>query len=143
MSIQPDGASRPVETDEWNDCEPPEFGGARRDRTDDLKLAKLALSQLSYGPDRKTRSPEQTLVGPGRFELPTPRLSSVCSNQLSYGPIPAAVAVTGLAIPLPFPGRLLERPRRARGSRKRNEDGDETAICFCRDVQPGSEDQIG
>ncbi len=27
------------------------FGGARRDRTDDLKLAKLALSQLSYGPD--------------------------------------------------------------------------------------------
>ena len=29
-------------------CQP--HGGARRDRTDDLKLAKLALSQLSYGP---------------------------------------------------------------------------------------------
>jgi hypothetical protein len=27
-----------------------EDGGASRDRTDDLKLAKLALSQLSYGP---------------------------------------------------------------------------------------------
>jgi hypothetical protein len=26
-------------------------GGASRNRTDDLKLAKLALSQLSYGPD--------------------------------------------------------------------------------------------
>ena len=26
-------------------------GGAERDRTDDLKLAKLALSQLSYSPD--------------------------------------------------------------------------------------------
>ncbi len=26
------------------------FGGADRDRTDDLKLAKLPLSQLSYGP---------------------------------------------------------------------------------------------
>ena len=26
------------------------------------------------------------MVGPGRLELPTPRLSSVCSNQLSYGP---------------------------------------------------------
>src|SRR5215831_7796366 len=26
------------------------LGGADRDRTDDLKLAKLALSQLSYGP---------------------------------------------------------------------------------------------
>jgi hypothetical protein len=25
-------------------------GGASRDRTDDLKLAKLPLSQLSYGP---------------------------------------------------------------------------------------------
>jgi hypothetical protein len=27
-------------------------GGASRDRTDDLKLAKLALSQLSYGPSQ-------------------------------------------------------------------------------------------
>ena len=26
-------------------------GGASRDRTGDLKLAKLALSQLSYGPE--------------------------------------------------------------------------------------------
>ena len=32
-------------------------GGANRDRTDDLKLAKLALSQLSYGPfELRTRS---------------------------------------------------------------------------------------
>ena len=30
-------------------------GGASRDRTDDLKLAKLALSQLSYGPQRRVR----------------------------------------------------------------------------------------
>ena len=29
-----------------------EFGGADRDRTGDLKLAKLALSQLSYGPSQ-------------------------------------------------------------------------------------------
>jgi hypothetical protein len=34
---------------------PAGIGGARRDRTDDLMLAKHALSQLSYGPD----------VGPG------------------------------------------------------------------------------
>ena len=27
-----------------------QYGGARRDRTDDLMLAKHALSQLSYGP---------------------------------------------------------------------------------------------
>jgi hypothetical protein len=33
-------------------CERPKdpAGGARRDRTDDLLLAKQALSQLSYGP---------------------------------------------------------------------------------------------
>ena len=30
----------------------PPNGGARRDRTDDLMLAKHALSQLSYGPVR-------------------------------------------------------------------------------------------
>ena len=30
-------------------------GGARRDRTDDLKLAKLPLSQLSYGPSVETK----------------------------------------------------------------------------------------
>jgi hypothetical protein len=51
-------------------------GGPKRDRTADLLLAKQALSQLSYGPTK--------MVGQGRFELPTPRLSSVCSNQLSY-----------------------------------------------------------
>src|SRR5882724_9790752 len=28
-------------------------GGARRDRTDDLLLAKQALSQLSYGPEKR------------------------------------------------------------------------------------------
>ena len=31
-------------------------GGARRDRTDDLLLAKQALSQLSYGPDPQART---------------------------------------------------------------------------------------
>jgi hypothetical protein len=31
-------------------------GGARRDRTDDLMLAKHALSQLSYGPREQQRN---------------------------------------------------------------------------------------
>jgi hypothetical protein len=35
------------------------FDGARRDRTDDLLLAKQALSQLSYGP----RSVESSSIG--------------------------------------------------------------------------------
>ena len=60
-------------------------GGARRDRTDDLLLAKQALSQLSYGP--ALRHPAKAgMVGLGRFELPTSRLSSARSNQLSYRP---------------------------------------------------------
>ena len=34
---------------------PAQAGGARRDRTDDLMLAKHALSQLSYGPVTRRR----------------------------------------------------------------------------------------
>jgi hypothetical protein len=52
---------------------PLRLGGARRDRTDDLLLAKQALSQLSYGPDwnasraksggpGKTRTSDLTLI---------------------------------------------------------------------------------
>ena len=41
------------------------IGGARRDRTDDLKLAKLPLSQLSYGPAR--RQSIGMIGGPGRI----------------------------------------------------------------------------
>ena len=61
----------------------PASGGARRDRTDDLMLAKHALSQLSYGPVVRARR----VVGLGRLELPTSRLSSARSNQLSYKPL--------------------------------------------------------
>ena len=63
------------------------IGGARRDRTDDLLLAKQALSQLSYGPGRERVAIER-VVGLGRLELPTSRLSSARSNQLSYKPVP-------------------------------------------------------
>ena len=78
-------------------------GGADRDRTDDPLLAKQVLSQLSYSPGRLRtevedgsqtqpcilQSPSSLLrgmVGLGRFELPTSRLSGVRSNQLSYRP---------------------------------------------------------
>ena len=84
---------------DWRD------GGVRRDRTDDLMLAKHALYQLSYDPSFQRRPakagstpegvvvdlsvrPRVTLsvVGPGGLEPPTSRLSGVCSNQLSYRP---------------------------------------------------------
>ena len=79
--------------------------GAERDRTVDLRLAKPALSQLSYSPERASKprsrrleapehgksrgrvSQQSTLrVGQGRLELPTSRLSGVRSNHLSYWP---------------------------------------------------------
>ena len=53
-------------------------GGADRDRTGDPLLAKQVLSQLSYSPNE--------MVGLVGVEPTTPRLSSVCSNQLSYRP---------------------------------------------------------
>ena len=62
-------------------------------------LAKHALYQLSYGPLKEAGISEsrrsihlpargftRSVVGPGRLELPTSRLSGVCSNQLSYRP---------------------------------------------------------
>ena len=39
--------------------EPKPAGGARRDRTDDLLLAKQALSQLSYGPSSESQKADQ------------------------------------------------------------------------------------
>ena len=46
-------------------------GGARRDRTDDLLLAKQALSQLSYGPDcgcgSITKDARENRGGPGKI----------------------------------------------------------------------------
>lgn len=53
-------------------------GGAGRDRTDDLRLAKAALPQLSYSP--------KWVVGLSGFEPLTSRLSAVRSSQLSYRP---------------------------------------------------------
>ena len=77
------------------------IGGARRDRTDDLLLAKQALSQLSYGPalarqhqpgliaERHSRQLDARagMVGLGRLERPTSPLSGVRSNHLSYRPL--------------------------------------------------------
>ena len=55
------------------------FGGARRVRTADPRLAKPMLSQLSYGPTT-------ILVGLDGLEPSTSPLSGVRSNHLSYRP---------------------------------------------------------
>ena len=69
-------------------------GGASRDRTGDLLLAKQALSQLSYGPGHPVpprRGVTPDMVGLGGLEPPTSPLSGVRSNQLSYRPQRAGV----------------------------------------------------
>ena len=71
------------------------IGGASRDRTDDLKLAKLALSQLSYGPITMCECSRMfaltngtaAVVGREGVEPSTSRLSGVRSNHLSYRPL--------------------------------------------------------
>ena len=45
---------------------PHEIGGGGRDRTDDLKLAKLALSQLSYAPGFDGSPVQLENGGPGK-----------------------------------------------------------------------------
>ena len=61
-------------------------GGARRDRTDDLKLAKLALSQLSYGPKPEGLGFYLLLVGE-RPEGPQgrPAAAHVCAKAKGRG----------------------------------------------------------
>ena len=62
-------------------------GGDSGARTRSLRLAKPALSQLSYIPMFPDRiDPDRSMVGLGGLEPPTSRLSGVRSNQLSYRP---------------------------------------------------------
>ena len=69
------------------------FGGGKRDRTDDPLLAKQVLYQLSYAPSTSASGLISLLclavcmVGLVGLEPTTPRLSSVCSNHLSYKPL--------------------------------------------------------
>ncbi len=68
--------------------------GDDRARTDNLRLARAALSQLSYVPGmieipvvRLYLNRSEFLVGVGGLEPPTSALSEPHSNQLSYTPV--------------------------------------------------------
>jgi hypothetical protein len=106
----------------WKTC------GADRDRTDDIQLAKLALSQLSYSPSRPFILPRNLrgshagghrapalyrveLVGLGGLEPPTSRLSGARSSQLSYRPREAGCAKRENPI---ISIQSVKEPRRAR-----------------------------
>ena len=124
-------------------------GGARRSRTDDILLAKQALYQLSYGPiptgtlrspgelvgTRRRLKVQPGLVGPGRLELPTSRLSGVRSNQAelrAYGRTTALSSRTGSGTGSRS-HTSIDRPNTGRSKReigKRNEDGGDPHLCM-------------
>ena len=58
-------ASKPQQLARFQTLSPLRIGGGERDRTDDLLLAKQALSQLSYTPDHDF-PPPQIAGGSGR-----------------------------------------------------------------------------
>ena len=89
-------------------------GGADRDRTDDLMLAKHALSQLSYGPKVCEPGSDQ-VVGPERVERSTSRLSGVRSNHLSYEPNERCLNHAAI------PRSSAARVRRKEGKRRRRQ----------------------
>jgi hypothetical protein len=73
-----------------------------------LGASRCALSWLGYAP----LGPARFLVGPGRFELPTSRLSSARSNQLSYEP-GSLPKNQGLSLPLLHAAARLRATRLA------------------------------
>ena len=73
-------------------------------------LRRTACAGLPAGAANEVSAPRR-LVGLTRFELVTPRLSSVCSNQLSYrprSPLPGLPGRTSLARLLPSEGRFSQ-----------------------------------
>jgi hypothetical protein len=56
-------------------------------------LLEASLSESCRRPVRPRIT--QSVVGPGRLELPTSRLSGVCSNHLSYRPLKRHVQALG------------------------------------------------
>jgi hypothetical protein len=69
------------------------------DRGPDLsiRVEMSAFAPARFGATTSALADERKLVGLTRFELVTPRLSSVCSNQLSYRP-DFAKATSGRAL---------------------------------------------
>jgi hypothetical protein len=91
-------------------------GGAAGIRTPDLRRARAALSQLSYGPARRPPRPPAPTARPGGVGAPglepgTSALSGPRSNRLSYAPAAGAVAPSSTAAaPARGSPRVASRP---------------------------------
>ena len=77
------------------------------------------------------------MVGPGRLELPTSRLSGVRSNQLSYGPMTGARYALELNptkdLVRPWVRDQTAQPERLAMGGKRSEDGGALHLCSALD----------
>src|ERR1700761_5034596 len=89
-----------------------------------------ALPAELWPRNQKTNAHSMKVVGLGRLELPTSRLSSARSNQLSYKPLTPIPSGTVRSC-------LKQVPARVRPRRKRNVDGEippmqlnDLAICW-------------
>src|SRR6266550_9064555 len=93
-----------------------------------LDFAGATAQQPSFKKACRAEAAEQRrLVGLGRLELPTSRLSSARSNQLSYKPLTLFLKGSGPACAQPAKCRLRRTSAalaRVRPRRKRNEDGE-------------------
>src|SRR6266480_2994590 len=94
-----------------------------------LAFAGATAQQPSFKRACRAEAAEQRrLVGLGRLELPTSRLSSARSNQLSYKPLtlfPKGSGACSRATGFTPDGQHKRKPlARVRPRRKRNEDGE-------------------
>src|SRR6266581_1865769 len=93
-----------------------------------LAFAGATAQQPSFKKACRAEAAEQRrLVGLGRLELPTSRLSSARSNQLSYKPLTLFLKGSGPACAQPAKCQLRRTSAalaRVRPRRKRNEDGE-------------------
>src|SRR6266566_4540914 len=85
-------------------------------------------SLRSRWPAEPEAAEQRRLVGLGRLELPTSRLSSARSNQLSYKPLTLSLKRIGTCLRATSKAAgcvaQAQPPARVRPRRKRNEDGE-------------------
>jgi hypothetical protein len=99
-------------------------GSNRRPHACKARALPTELWPLTQGSQESLSSvpPSQPvrLVGPGRLELPTLRLSGVRSNQLSYGPMAAHAPIPAASLPASAHKAQTQIGTRPAGSRSKS-----------------------
>ena len=97
------------------------MGRKRKDSANDHRVLHINQSINSFAKyPNAVEAFWQSLVGLSRFELLTPRLSSVCSNQLSYRPSSPPPQIVAALSPLsknrlaPIPSKLDRRAHKTK-----------------------------